>query len=73
VHEVSELRILMVTMDYTTSEVVLTRSDRKEARLPLPGAPVDTGALARVQYAPGLNGLLAVTKAGDEVSLFHPA
>lgn len=60
--------ITLLTMDRETSSVVLTRSDGKEARFPLGDSPfADTSALSRLHYTPSFDGLLAVTRAGDDI------
>lgn len=58
----------MITMDRETSSVVFARSDGKEARFPLGYSPfAATSALSRLHYPPSLDGLLAVTRAGDDI------
>lgn len=60
--------ITLITMDRETSSIVFTRSDGKEARFPLgDSAFAETSALSRLQYTPSFDGLLATTRAGDDV------
>jgi hypothetical protein len=60
--------ITMITMDLETSSVAVTRSDGKEIRFPLDSSTfADTGALSRLHITPTFDGLLAVTRSGDEV------
>jgi hypothetical protein len=60
--------IVLITMDRETSSTVVTRSDGKEARLPLDPSPFPhTSALSSLHCTPTLGGLLAVTRAGDNV------
>jgi hypothetical protein len=61
--------ITMITMDLETSSVAFTRSDGKEARFPLDSLTfADTSALSRLHITPTFDGLLAVTRSGDEIS-----
>lgn len=58
----------MITMDRETSSVVFTRSDGKEARFPLGDSPfAETSALSRLRFTPSFDGLLATTRAGDDI------
>jgi hypothetical protein len=60
--------ITLITMDRETSSIVFTRSDRKEARFPLGDSPfAETSALSRLHYTPSFDGLLATTRAGDDI------
>lgn len=60
--------ITMITMDRETSSVVFTRSDGKEARFPLGDSPfAETSALSRLRFTPSFDGLLATTRAGDDI------
>ncbi len=62
-----ELQIVMITFECETSEAILTRSDGKQARVPIAGLPTETSTLARIHTTPTFDALLAVTKTGDEV------
>lgn len=65
--------IALVTIDRETGSVVLSRSDGKEARFPLPnGMFADTSALSRLHWTPDGGGLLAVTRAGDDIAFEMP-
>lgn len=68
VSEETQPRITMITMDRETCSVVLNRSDGKEARFPLGKSPfAETSALVRLHYTPSFDGLLATTRAGDDI------
>lgn len=64
----------MITMDRDTSSIVLSRSDGKEARFPLQASPfADTSALSSLHYPPSLDGLVAVTRARDDITFELPS
>ena len=68
VNQKSDPFVVMMTIDRETASVALTRSDGKEARQPLENSPfASTSLLAKLHYSPLLEGLLAVTCAGDEI------
>ncbi|MFF0729733.1 hypothetical protein [Streptomyces sp. NPDC004134] len=69
----SELFVVMVTLDREASAMILTRSDGKEARQPMPKSTfAETSVLSRLHYSPQRGGLLAVTCAGDELIFEMP-
>lgn len=60
--------ITLITLDRESSSFAITRSDGKEARFPLDSPTfADTSALSRLHFTPGFDGLLAVTRSGDEI------
>jgi hypothetical protein len=60
--------ITLITLDRKSSSFAFTRSDGKEARFPLdPSFFAETSALSRVHYTAAFDGLLAVTRSGDEI------
>lgn len=60
--------IMLITLDRETSSVVFLRSDGKEDRFPLKSSPfTDTSALCRLHYTPAFDGLVAVTRADDNI------
>ncbi|MEU0450994.1 hypothetical protein [Streptomyces tendae] len=64
----SDLSIVLITMDRAAACTVLTRSDGKEARLPLEPSPFeDTSVLDRLDFSPAYGALLATTQSGDQV------
>lgn len=65
-------RIVLVTLDHENGAVTITRSDKKEDRFPLDLTAGRPGALARVYYVPGRDGLLARTRAGEDLFLELP-
>lgn len=69
----SNLSITLITMDRAAECTVFTRSDGKEARLPLDPSPFeDTSALARLDFTPAFGALLATTLSGEEVLFEMP-
>jgi hypothetical protein len=69
----TEPTVVLITVDRATSSTVFTRSDGKEARFPLRDSPFeDTSTLSRLHFTPAVDGLLAVTRAGDEIALELP-
>ena len=65
--------IVLVTMDIEAATVIFTRSDGKEARFPLTlGGDIRQDALARPHFCPGWDGVLATTRAGEDVFLELP-
>ncbi|MEU6977022.1 MULTISPECIES: hypothetical protein [unclassified Streptomyces] len=70
----SEPSILLVTMDRASESVVFTRSDGREAHLPLTHSPFEaTSTVARFAHTGAFDALLATTTAGDDVALELPA
>ncbi|WP_030464551.1 hypothetical protein [Kitasatospora sp. NRRL B-11411] len=68
-----EWSIVSMAMDRTSSSMILTRSDGKEARFPLRKNPFgETSTLSQFTCFPGLNVLLATTKSGDDVAFEVP-
>ncbi|WKX10541.1 hypothetical protein [Streptomyces sp. NL15-2K] len=69
----SNLSIILITMDRAAACTVFTRSDGKEARLPLDPSPFeDTSVLARLDFTPAYGALLATTLSGDQVLFEMP-
>jgi hypothetical protein len=69
----SKLSITLITMDRAAACTIFTRSDGKEARLPLDPSPFeDTSALARLDFTPAFGALLATTLSGDQVLFEMP-
>lgn len=65
--------IALVTIDRETGSAVLSRSDGKEARVPLCSRMfANTSALSRLHWTPDGGGLLAVTRAGDDIAFEMP-
>lgn len=69
----SRLSITLITMDRAASCTVFTRSDGKEARLPLDPSPFeDTSVVARLDFSPAFGALLATTLTGDQILFEMP-
>ncbi len=65
--------IVLVTIDRETGSAVLSRSDGKEERFTLPsGMFANMGALSRLHWTPDGGGLLAVTRAADNIAFEMP-
>ena len=65
--------IIRITLDYERSSTVLIRSNGQEACFPLePSSLTNTSALSRVHYMPAFNHLVAVTRAGDDITFELP-
>jgi hypothetical protein len=60
-------------MDIEAATVIFSRSDGKEARFPLSlGGEIRQDAVARLHFCPGWDGVLATTRAGEDVFLELP-
>ncbi|MET7906672.1 hypothetical protein ABZS86_36630 [Streptomyces sp. NPDC005355] len=69
----SNLPIVLITMDRAAACTVFTRSDGREARLPLVPSPFeDTSVLARLDFTPACGALLATTLSGDQILFEMP-
>lgn len=68
----SEPRVVLVTMDLRAGMALLSRSDGKEARVPIDIALAPTSSLSVVRWAPGAPALLAETTHGDVVVFEMP-
>ncbi|MFW5415697.1 hypothetical protein J0910_03600 [Nocardiopsis sp. CNT-189] len=65
--------IVLITLDRNAGCAILTRSDGKEARLPLTPSPFEeTSVLARIDFTPSYRTLLATTLSGDQVLFEMP-
>ncbi|MGW5674095.1 hypothetical protein ACWEV4_03285 [Streptomyces sp. NPDC003860] len=69
----SNLSIVLITVDRAASCTIFTRSDGKEARFPLAPSPfTDTSVVARLDFTPAFEALLATTLSGDQVLFEMP-
>ncbi|MEU0129853.1 hypothetical protein [Streptomyces sp. NPDC006289] len=69
----SNLLITLITMDRAASCTIFTRSDGKEARFPLDPSPFeDTSVIARLDFSPAFEALLATTLSGDQILFEMP-
>ncbi|MEU7753745.1 hypothetical protein [Micromonospora sp. NPDC049171] len=68
-----EPQVVLLTMDLEASEILLSRSDGKEARVPLAHRPGPArSALSKIHITPDHRGLLAVTTTGAEILFEGP-